>query len=173
MRLWVPLITLFFLLYGCQEDDKRQGSGDVISGGDEVCEVPERNRELMGVMEARYFWREEMPEGIVPESYSDTKALLGDLRNEQDHWSYLTTVSDSDGYYIEGKYLGVGISFRTEAGGFRVLFSYPGSPAADAGVDRGDLITHIDGAEVNASSTFGADENGTVVSLRLKEGESP
>ncbi len=84
-------------------------------------------------------------------------ALRGMLAGLDPHSAYL-----SPGEFQQlddithGSYDGVGLDLVAEPEGLRVIAPLPGSPAARAGLKRGDIVTAIDGRAVDASDASAA-----------------
>ena len=74
--------------------------------------------------------------------------------------------------------LGVGVESATDGGqGVRVVRVVPGSPAEDAGLETGDIITKVDDTEIgNAAElvrTIGSHDPGDTVTVTYeRDGES-
>ena len=69
-----------------------------------------------------------------------------------DRWSYYMTPEEYEKYLnsSNNQYSGIGVSIRKDdvTGGIRIVTVYPGSPAEEAGVRAGDIITAIDGSDI-------------------------
>jgi len=63
--------------------------------------------------------------------------------------------------------IGVGLNGRPEDGGVRVTYVFPKSPAGEAGVKEGDLITLVDGKAPESAAIL-TGEDGTEVILKVK-----
>jgi carboxyl-terminal processing protease len=78
---------------------------------------------------------------------------------------------------INNQFSGVGMAVRGVKAGLRIETVYPGSPARQAGIRVGDVITHADGhrlagiPEASATAIIKGPE-GTKVTLRLRRGAS-
>lgn len=75
---------------------------------------------------------------------------------------------------LSGHYGGVGISIRWERRGLRVARVFKGSPAAAAGIKRGDLVTVVDGRPIEGEPSDLASARirgrpGTVVRLTVEK----
>ena len=74
--------------------------------------------------------------------------------------------------------LGVGVESATDGGrGVRVVRVVPGSPAEDAGLETGDIITKVDDTEIGDASelvrTIGSHDPGDTVTIAYeRDGES-
>ncbi len=71
---------------------------------------------------------------------------------------------------------GIGIDVDNEPAGLRVVDVFPGSPAARAGLSRGDVVTHVGSTSLaNRSSSFSASlikgPAGTKVTLTVRSGD--
>ncbi|MEJ5171909.1 MAG: PDZ domain-containing protein, partial [Fimbriimonadales bacterium] len=65
----------------------------------------------------------------------------------------------------ERKAIGIGVGLQKEADGLRVINLFPQSPAAEAGIQLGDLILEVDGKTASDLSQLSGDEG---AELRLK-----
>jgi S1-C subfamily serine protease len=65
----------------------------------------------------------------------------------------------------------IGVSFRSDAqaGALQVASVAPGSPAAQAGLKRGDVIALVGGADATVAA-FTAAKAGDVLEIELKDG---
>lgn len=85
-----------------------------------------------------------------PAAYASPSALLDALRQQPlDRFSYVTTQAADQSFYGAGQYVGYGLGFTlTSANDLQVLRCFPGSPAEQAGLARGDTVTAINGTPV-------------------------
>ena len=77
-----------------------------------------------------------------------------------------------------GRYSGVGIEWHPQGGRAFIVRSFPGSPAARAGVGAGDRVVRVDGHAVKAADGFAAMQrvrgpDGTKVRLDVARGPQP
>ena len=74
-----------------------------------------------------------------------------------DKWSYYMTAEEYESYkeYVANAYTGVGITIRQdeESGGLEIVSVSAGSPAETAGIVSGDVLTAVDGQELNGLTT--------------------
>jgi C-terminal processing protease CtpA/Prc len=114
----------------------------------EKIDVNEFIREAMDYF---YLWSDNMPD-LQPDNSTDPKAYFESLLYSNDQWSYIT--DDKDKFIEEeinqtGESFGYDLSFgwfedRTNI--FAVVnYVYAGSPAANAGLKRGDFILQLNG----------------------------
>ena len=99
-----------------------------------------------------------------------------------DRWSYYLTAEEYQAYEeaMNNAYVGIGVTIteNQELGGMRVESVTPGSPAEEAGILVGDVITHAEGQStieigMEQTRTVVKGEAGTFVLLTiLREGES-
>ena len=94
---------------------------------------------------------------LVSENYVDEvdekelveAAIQGMLRSLDPHSTYLNPdVYQQVRVQMEGEYGGLGIEVQMENGVVKVVSPIDETPAANAGIQGGDLITHIDGTAV-------------------------
>ena len=69
---------------------------------------------------------------------------------------------------------GMGAAFNPAVEGFEVIKTFPDSPAAAAGLEEWDLLTHLDGTPVLERGCIGISDYSGKDSLRLtvRRGES-
>ena len=76
-------------------------------------------------------------------------AIQGMLRSLDPHSTYLNPdVYQQVRVQMEGEYGGLGIEVQMEDGLVKVVSPIDDTPAAEAGIEGGDLISHIDGQAV-------------------------
>lgn len=99
-----------------------------------------------------------------------------------DRWSYYISASEYESYkeQMDNAYVGIGITIQmseTEGEGFFVIEVNPDGPAAEAGLQVGDLLIEVEGQNVRNVTTADVRElvrgkEGTCVSLQvLRKGE--
>lgn len=76
-------------------------------------------------------------------------AINGMLTSLDPHSSYLSP-TDADNMRVQtsGEFGGLGIEVTQEEGFVKVVSPIDGTPAAEAGIEAGDFITHVDGESV-------------------------
>ncbi|MBN1833616.1 MAG: hypothetical protein JW896_16050 [Deltaproteobacteria bacterium] len=129
------------------------------------------------VMTSTYLWYDTVP-AVDLTGYDSAEALLEDLMyKDLDRWSYIVPKEEYDSLMEEGKYIGLGFGMKfTENHECRMRIVYQDSPAADAGLMRGDRLVEINGKtieeiEINDlwSTIFGEDEIGVIVDLKIED----
>jgi C-terminal processing protease CtpA/Prc len=197
-RLTRPALGAFAaLLTACGGgSDSAGGSGGASAGGsggggfgNAACGQALRKQWVLDVTRDWYLFPELLPTTVNLNSYETAEQLLDALTAEaraqgkDRNFSYLTTKAAENALFGEGQFVGFGFRNRTDAGNRPfVLDVYEGSPAADAGLRRGDEIVAVDQGSgfVTVASllvdgrTFsdlmGAAEAGVRRGLRLQRG---
>jgi C-terminal peptidase prc len=115
------------------------------------CTTLGKNMFVRDVMTDLYFWYREVPT-LNPARYDSPEAYLEALRYMRlDHsYSYITTRESSEAFFSESQFVGFGFGTEIVNGELRVLQVFSESPAAEAGLARGDRIQQIGGREVSA-----------------------
>lgn len=154
----VILSGIFFI--SCEKDN-----------GNKSSDTAARN-ELYNLMNDWYYWYEVMPQ-VDKELYNNPYQLLEAMRYlPDDHYSFVAPRE-----YIEnmigGKYIGYGFAHRKDSeGNSRILYVYEDSPLYSHGVDRGYIITKINGTTLdensNLSELLGANEIGVTNTIEFK-----
>lgn len=144
----------------------------------EGCTVPRQNAFVRGLMHYIYLWYDQVPEldpaaAASPQAYIDAVCYRPLDRN----FTFVTQLAAERALFTRSESVGLGIAIRLRAADdLRVLEAYPGTPAADAGLDRGHRILSVQGrpvAELVAAGQLGAalgpDEPGFVVRMRVRD----
>jgi carboxyl-terminal processing protease len=114
------------------------------------CSISGENAQVLATMQSWYYWYQSLPAGVNPAGYGSPAALLDALRQQPlDRFSYVTTQAADQSFYGAGQYVGYGLGFTlTAQDELQVLRVFPGSPAEQAGLARGDTVTALDGTPV-------------------------
>ncbi len=126
------------------------------------CTLQKRKKFVYDVMHDSYLWADETKTVDYRDDirYPDEETLLDDLKNPKDRFSFIMTLKEYDDFFQAGKSVGFGIFFQPLAhvsdapAGYTVdslalLLVYPGSPAAKAGLRRGDQVIALDNYDID------------------------
>jgi len=106
---------------------------------------------VQDVMSDVYLWRNQVPR-LDPASFASPEAYLETVRVRplDASYSYVTSRAASEAFFSSSRYDGFG--FSSVVLGDRLVVSqvFPASPAADAGMRRGDRVLEIAGQSVSA-----------------------
>ena len=121
-----------------------------------------------------YFWYKQLP-NPDPAGFASPEAYLEAVRYQtlDKTFSYVANKAESAAFYSESQFIGIGIStHRFGESELRIAQVFPGSPAADGGLERGDFVLTINGKAVpdlirtgEIDTIFGQSEIGVVVAL--------
>lgn len=105
-----------------------------------------------------YLWEQYIP-GMDPDIQPDPEQFFYDLLYEEDRDSWITDDYDALVAMFEGVKLTTGMSARpgllTDTKVISIVeYVTPNSPAADSGINRGDIINTIDGQELNRDNYY-------------------
>ena len=124
-----------------------------------------------------YLWYKDLPDP-PPSSFSSPEAYLQAVRNPtlDESYSYIADQAESDAFFSESQFIGVGVSYRqTSATELRVTQVFPGSPAAEGGLARGDYLLAVGGTAVatliannGLDAAFGPSTAGVAVTLEWR-----
>ncbi|HVR72068.1 MAG TPA: S41 family peptidase [Vicinamibacteria bacterium] len=127
-----------------------------------------------------YLWYRDLPDP-APSGFSSPEAYLEAVRNPtfDQSYSYVADQAESDAFFSESQFIGVGLGFRqTGASELRVTQVFPDSPAAEAGLFRGDYLLAVNGTAVatllannGLDAAFGPSTAGTAVTLAWRAPE--
>ena len=158
-HLFFTCVSLFLLVAACKEDD-------ILPAAKIEKEIPASitneanqyvNSWIFENMEHWYLWNDALPlktdKNLDPDSYF--KSLLSDedrfswiQGNYKDLLNSLQGISKEAGYEF--------VLYREKEGSdnvvMQILYIKPGSPAASTALKRGDLVTHINGAQITTQN---------------------
>lgn len=157
--------ALAAMLAACGGGDDRS-----VEDGPASCSVADRQEWLRAYMAERYFWYRDSPQPS-PQGYATLQAYFDALLYrgsnpafpDADRWSYLQSDADFDRFYNQGQSMGYGLFVAglevqgQPAQPLYVRMVEPQSPAARAGVARGDRILSANGrsaADMIAANDF-------------------
>lgn len=147
---WVLAAAAMATLVACGGDD----DASIIAGS---CDVPSRQAGLRSYMDDWYFWYQFAPRpvpGSLPtlDDYFNASLYAGtNPAFPSDRWSFYQSTESFDRFFGDGKTLGYGLSVAglevagTPTQPLYVRYVEPLSPAAVAGVTRGDRVVSING----------------------------
>lgn len=124
----------------------------------EFKERTDVNDWIYGVMKDVYFWSDNLntsaPRFAVPETY------FKNLKSSSDKVSYMVIAGDSTDYSYGIDY--TTYSMKVESGrlAVRVMNVKDGSPAARAGLKRGEWILSVNGKKINSNNVSSLDSGG-------------
>lgn len=146
------------------------GSDDDVVVGDTSCAIEPQRSWLAAYMNDAYLWYATKP-NPDPAQHTEiatyfgallTAGVAGDPNLPADRWSYTTSTASYSQFFDEGRTLGYGLAVAgLEVQGqpeepLRVRYIEPGSPAADAGLRRGETLVSING--MPASNLIASDD---------------
>ena len=128
-------------------------------------------RFLRGWSDATYLWYDEIPATLRMADYSNTLDYFAALKtpaltasgHPKDHFHFTYTTAEWDALTNAGEEVGYGLTWsRNHATAPRTWLASivePGSPAANAGLKRGDMLTAVDGIDfINTSDSASVDK---------------
>lgn len=171
-------ITLALSACGGSDSGSSDNSGGSNTGGNDYafCSVEDQNQRFFEYMKDDYFWADQLQDNLDPEAFDDVYAVLEELRVPEDTYSYILTEEEYDSLFVSATYFGFGFSMeQISESRVKIRFVYDDSPAANAGIARGDELLEIDGepvADLLASGEFnnalGPNEDGVSRNITWK-----
>ena len=174
MRKLAVFLFSTLLVVGCSSS-----SDDFTGGGPEptACSNDGQKQFVLDALYDWYLWNDLLPANIDIADYASPESLVLEvtttfgpqdaLGNPIDRWSSVGSLAADQQYYGEGRYEGFGFSWREEGGDMRMTGVFPGSPADNAGLARGQTVitlnnrTYADIVANEGINTF-FDNNATV-----------
>ena len=155
---FIKLLLILIIVTSCSpetevEPDNLDSSGlpDV---GNESENIPAWIYEEMSFF---YYWNEDLPD-IGPVGDEDPELYFSDLLYPTDRFSYISNDAEALKEEITGTIIAMGFSpafgiFTNSNNLFAIVeYVYPGSPAENAGLKRGDVILKINGQALSQSN---------------------
>ena len=178
MRIFIlPLLGILFFT-SCSTDDinpsENQGSGLPDIGSDSE-NIPDWIYDEMSFF---YFWNDDLPQA-EPNGDEDPEPYFNSLLNSVDQFSYISDDAESIIEEKSGTIIAMGFSpsfgvFTNSDNLFAVVeYVYPGSPADQSGISRGDIILKINGEDLDDNNYLDLTSNeGFSVTLGEFNGQS-
>jgi len=144
---------------------------------DTPCSILGQNKFVYETMQDVYLWYDKMPQ-VDHRTYLSPENLLDSLMyHPRDRWSYISSQTEFYSLFEEGKYLGTGFALGyTIDGAMKILYVYQDSPAARAGLVRGDKVLEINHKTIQQIENeqlwldiFGKDEVGVRLHLKVEK----
>jgi C-terminal peptidase prc len=141
--------------------------------GPASCSTAGKNLFVRDRMTDLYLWYSQMP-NVDPTSYASPEAYLEAVRYKtlDSTFSYITSREANDAFYSDSQFIGFGLSTILNDLEMRVTQVFPESPAAEAGLSRGDRIVELGGRLVSTiissgeiGSAFGPSEIGVELDI--------
>lgn len=156
-------ICLIGLLAGCGGDGG--GSGGTSAGVSPTptpvptptpttaagCSLGERQAWAAAELREWYLFPDTLPASLDPSGYPgvteyvDALTATARAQNKDRYFTYLTSIAEENAYYASGSSAGYGfrLGINPGAGRMFVIESFEGTPALEAGIDRGSEIVAI------------------------------
>jgi len=174
----IALLFSIFMLTGCSLFDDDEPSYPSPAS----CSSEDYNQYVYDVMKRFYYWYNEVdpsnqvnPKDTI--AYPTPKSLIDALRyTPLDRFSGVTDAASFNQLFDEGEFIGVGLRLMTDelTDNLMVTSAITGSPAALAGISRGDRLVTINGNAANGLSgddwtaAWGPREIGYAVTLEIE-----
>lgn len=140
------------------------------TASDEIPEYEDKLEEIIDILDTY------LVDGYHPENLDDQLAAAL-IASTGDRWSYYISAEEFDSYMEDSNnaYVGIGITIQhvsEEDPGFTVISVSANSPAYEAGLENGDILTHVEGQSVLELGMDGAKnmvrgEEGTDVTVTV------
>ena len=137
---------------------------------------------MRDALQQYYYWYRELP-NPDPASFSSPEAYLDAVRYRtlDSSFSYITSKASSDAFFSESQFIGFGLSYkRTGDLELRLTQTFPGSPAAEAGLDRGHYLVSVNGKTVadlirtgEIATIFGPEQVGVTAEIAWRAPGGP
>jgi carboxyl-terminal processing protease len=167
------VLPLLASLSGCGGDSSSP-TEPTAPGADSECSTLGQVTFVRDTMQDIYLWYQELPDPD-PAGFDSPEAYLEAVRYRplDTSFSFIASQAEIDAFFSEGQFVGVGVAYsQTSASELRVVQVYGGSPAAEAGLARGDYLLQIGGRPVadllltgEIGAAFGPDEEGVAVTI--------
>jgi carboxyl-terminal processing protease len=130
---------------------------------------------VRSVMTDAYLYADRVPKADLSGAAGAAQALEALRVSPPDRFSYVDRRDRYETFFDEGRTVGLGVSLRIDAGRLMLRIVQPDSPAARAGLRRGDRVVSIDGVDAAAlvaagtvSAALGPSQAGLVVRMGVE-----
>jgi carboxyl-terminal processing protease len=149
----VAVALLVGIVAGGQVDPIRDAVDNVFGG-----EAQDPTAQAIEVIDDDYFHRVD-PQELES---SSVRSLVDQIKDRyHDRFSHYFTPSEYDRFEQGGSFSGVGLAVSEVDRGLRVATVYKHTPAKEAGIEEGDVITAVNGRSI-------AGESGDAVTARIR-----
>ncbi len=138
------------------------------------CTIAGQCTFVRDALQQYYYWYRELP-NPNPASFASPEAYLDAVRYRtlDSSFSYVTSKASSDAFFSDSQFIGFGLSYkRTGDLELRLTQTFPGGPAADAGLERGHYLVSVGGKAVEElirtgeiATIFGPEQVGFVTEI--------
>jgi len=127
-----------------------------------------------------YYWYDKVPKNANLSEFQTPEEVLEKLKySTLDKWSFIITEEEYQNWFENSQYIGLGFIVKyDENDKFRIAYVFPESPAADAGLERGNTILKINGKTIEEieqndlwDEIWGPREVGVVVELEIENNQ--
>jgi carboxyl-terminal processing protease len=174
----LALAALAGLALSCGGGGSSPASPDAGGNATADCTTPGQCTFVRDTMQSYYYWYKELP-NPDPGSFASPEAYLEAVRYRalDSTFSYIASKASSDAFYSDSQFIGFGLSYKQTADTeLRLAQTFPGSPASDAGMDRGDTLLSVNGKTVadllrtgEIATVFGAEQVGVTADLAWRD----
>jgi C-terminal peptidase prc len=171
------LVVLAGLALSCGGGSSSPTSSDT-GGASSSCTTLAQVTFVRDTLQSWYYWYKELP-NPDPGSFATPEAYLEAVRYRtlDSTFSYVNSKASSDAFFSDSQFIGFGLSYKqTGDAELRLAQTFPGSPAADAGMDRGDFLLSVNGKAVadllrtgEINTIFGAEQVGVTADLAWRD----
>jgi carboxyl-terminal processing protease len=147
-------------------------------GAASSCTMVGQSTFVRDALQSWYFWYDRLP-NPDPASFASPEAYLDAVRYRplDSSFSYITSKAASDAFFSDSQFIGFGFSMkRTGDLELRIAQSFPGGPAAEAGIDRGDTLLSVNGKSVadllrtgEINTIFGPEQVGITAEIAWRD----
>jgi carboxyl-terminal processing protease len=156
------------------------GGGSSSDTGFATCSIADQNQRVFEHMQSWYFWTGSLPDSIDPAAFSSVEDMIDSIRHPLDRYTFVIPKAQANDLFQRGQFIGIGVTTTWVGDRLFVAEVWASSPAAAAGLLRGDEILEINGITVasivatggSVGDAFGDDEVGVQATLRYLDGSA-
>lgn len=169
-------LIFLFVAKGGIHPVQKQTETDQTSGDTQVSmsDIEKKLESLESLVDEYYYYSDDMDTSAIAD-----KVYAAYIAGLEDKYSEYYTADEMQKRMesINGSYCGIGaVVSKNEDGGITIILPYENAPAANAGLQPGDIILSIDGTdlsgmELEQAVTLVKGEEGTSAVFKVRRGE--
>ena len=181
-RFFFVVLFVPIFLFSCSDDDEINPSTTDDNSSTDVSEYANINNWILDNMNYYYYWKDQLPENpgttLSPDSFFESLLYTFNASSNPngDRFSYISEDADELISSLSGESTSTGMEFRlfyrANSGNevlAQIIYTIPDSPADQAGLERGDMFTKVNGTTITDQNYIDLLYNTSSMTISLAE----